>query len=101
MVGNKVKRICYDHQMSLASLTSLATVAFHLRNKKLNFEEWKQQLSSKSPTATSWFTLVKLETFLMMYVRSIREGKFKLFVHICVIFFLGCLHWTMSITRDP
>ena len=66
--------------MSLASLTSLATKAFHLRNKELNFEEWKQQLSSKSPTAAFWFTLVKLETFLMKYVRSIREGNFKLFL---------------------
>ena len=80
MVGNKVKRTLYVHQASLASLTSLATEAFNLCNEELNFEDWKQQLSSKSPTATFWFTLLDLENFLMMYVRSIREGNFKLFI---------------------
>ena len=67
LVGNKVKRIRYAHQISLASLISLATKAFNLRTEELTFEDWKQQLSSKSPTAVFWFTLLELEAVLMMY----------------------------------
>ena len=66
--------------MSLESLTSLATETFNLHNEELNFEDWKQQLSSRSSTEKFWFTLVELETLSMMYVRSIRGGNFKLFV---------------------
>ena len=84
LVDNELKRTRYTHQVSLASLTSLAAEAFNLGNKELNFEDWKQQLSSKSPTAAFCFTLPELENFLMMYVRSISQGNFKLFV--------SCLH---------
>ena len=83
-------------------MTSLATKAFNLYNEELNFEDWKQQLSSKSPTATFWFTLLELETVLMMYVRSIREGNFKLFVS-CLrdiipwMFALDHIHYARSL----
>ena len=61
-------------------LTLLTAEAFNLWNKELNFEDWKQQLSSKSPTAAFCLTLPELENFLMMYLRSISQGNFKLFV---------------------
>ena len=84
-------------------MTSLATETFNLCNEGLNFENWKQQLSSKSPTAVFWFTLLELETFLMMYVRSIREGNFKLFVSclsdiIPSIFALDHIHYARWLT---
>ena len=75
LVGNKIKRTRYAHQVLPASLTSLANKAFNLCTEELTYEDCKQQFSSKSPTAAFWFTLLELETVLMMYVRSISEGS--------------------------
>ena len=84
-------------------MTSLATKAFNLCNKELNFEDWKQQLSSKSSTAAFWFTLLELETVLVMHIRTIREGSFKLVVS-CLrdispwIFALDHIHYVRWLT---
>ena len=40
----------------------------------------KQQLPSRPSNEMFWFTLVEPETLLMIYVQSIRESNFKLFV---------------------
>ena len=103
LVGNKVKQTRCAHQESLAFLTSLETQAFNLCNEGLNFQNWTQQLSSKSATAAFWFTVLELKIFLMMYVLSIREGDFKLFV-LCLcniipwMFALDYIHYALWLT---
>ena len=81
--GNHVKRSRYAHQISLASLVKLAKIAFDKQTEDTSYNDWKNNLSMKCATANYWFTVIDLEKKLFMFVRSLREAKFHLFVR-CV-----------------
>ena len=78
--GNHVKRSRYAHQLSLASLVKLAKIAFDKQTVHTSYNDWKNSLSKKCATANYWFTVIDLEKKLFMFVRSLREAKFHLFV---------------------
>lgn len=69
-----IKRSRYAHQVTLASLATLAKDAFSACDESSNYDEWKNQISNASATAKFWFTVIDLETILFMFIRSLRTS---------------------------
>ena len=78
--GLKIKRIRHAHQVSLAALIKLARQALEAQNKYLDYSYWKRHRCSQSTTVSYWFTVINLEVLLFMFIRSLRERDFPLFV---------------------
>ena len=49
LVGNKVKRTQYAHEISLSLLSLALSKHSNVKNNIYIFEAWKEQLSIKSP----------------------------------------------------
>ena len=81
--GAKIKRSRYAHQLSLASLYVLARDAFNEQTAQASSDDWKLELSSKSVNAKYWFTVIELEILLFMFIKSLRDADFELYVR-CV-----------------
>ena len=62
-------------------LLKLAQEAFKTSGIE-SFESWKKQRIQESPTANYWFTAIDLILILFMFVKSIRESNFKLYVKV-------------------
>ena len=77
---SKVKRSRYAHQVSLASLVKLAKDGFESQSEYSNCNKWKKNRCAHSSTANYWFTVIDLEILLFIFIRSLREGNFSLFV---------------------
>ena len=78
--GSKLKRSRYAHQVSLAALIKLARQAFEAQNEYLDYSDWKRHRCSHSSSVSYWFTVIDLEVLLFMFIRSLREGDFPLFI---------------------
>ena len=78
--GSKIKRSGYAHQVPLAALIKLARQAFEAQNKYLDYIDWKRHRCSHSTTTSYWFTVIDPEVLRFMFIRSLREGSFPLFV---------------------
>ena len=86
------------HQVSLAALIKLARQAFEAQNDYLDFSDWKRHRCSQSTTVSYRFTVIHLEVWLFMFIHSLREGDFPLFITSLEIFvpwmfFLHDIHY--------
>ena len=81
LTGKKIKRTRYAHQVSLTCLLKLSKDAFKNQEERSDksFEEWKNEVSQTSATASFWFSVIELETLLFMLIKSLRLGYFSLF----------------------
>ena len=74
--GNKVKRSHYAHQVSLAALIKLAQDLYMIAaNATQSLEDWLNGKSENSINARYWFTVIKLETLLFLFVASNQLSK--------------------------
>ena len=57
LTGKKIKRTRYAHQVSLTCLLKLSKDAFKNQEERSDksFEEWKDEVSQMSATASFWF----------------------------------------------
>ena len=58
----------------------LAQRAIDTQPDDTSFELWQVGREEQSATAKFWFSTIKLETLLFMFVRSLRESNFDLFI---------------------
>ena len=78
-----VKRSRYACQVSAASLSLLLQQAWNAYDKEgdlLSFPEWVSLRCSASAQFKHWYTFLELELLLLLFMRSIREGAFGMFV---------------------
>ena len=73
-----IKRSRYAHEVTLASLATLAEIDFD-NSYDLDFKTWRSKLSNQSPTAKFWFSVMDMDKILFMFIRSLRESNFDLF----------------------
>ena len=79
--GNKDKRSRYAHQVSLAALIKLAQDSYTTQNDGTqSLEDWLSEICEISVNARYWLTVIKLETLLFLFVLSIRDANFDLFL---------------------
>ena len=75
-----IKRARYANQVTLSALITLATDAFRSQSEYSSYKEWQENISNKSVTAKYWFTVIELQVLLFMFIRSLRESNFDMFI---------------------
>ena len=78
---NNIKRARYTLQITLCSMFKLLSDAIP-ENCELSPYDWLTKKSTESTSFLYWKLVIDLEILILMYVRSIREGNFKLHVEI-------------------
>ena len=79
--SSHVKRTRYAHQVTLSVLLQLHRSALQC-SEQSTYEEWKAKRMDDSVTALYWFTVTDLIVMLFMFVRSLRESNFRLYMQI-------------------
>ena len=86
---NEIKRARYTLHITLCSLFKLLDEAMPDTPTDMSPYNWLEQKSNASSSCLYWKLVIDLELIILMYIRSIREGDFKL--HIEVLYLL--LSW--------
>ena len=94
-----VNLAAYAHQVTYAALHNLMMEAYRdeMKNKteQVPFDEWKAEKEQKHPTFMFWSLILGLETLYHMFKRSLREGKFQLYMERLVAWYI----WTQALDR--
>jgi len=86
--ASHVTRSRYAHQVSACALFICQQQAYqeYLNSsgceEQLDFNDWVKRQCNEYPQFLYWTTVLELELLILEYVRSIREGKFQLYVQI-------------------
>ena len=92
-------RTRHGHQVCALALLKLQQDAF-LSSETLhdeeNIEAWRQKMVEKSPTFQFWDSVLRMEIIGLIFVRAHHEANFPLYVKLCVLWFLGSLHWIIT-----
>ena len=86
---NNIKRARYTLQITLCALFKLLCDAMPDDIPDLSPYDWLSQKSKENTSFLYWKLVIDLEILILMYVRSLREGNFKL--HLEVVYLL--LSW--------
>ena len=89
--GSIVKRSRYSHQVTLATLILLSKQAFEAQSTFDNYDEWRAFNEKESVSTKYWFTVIDMELILFMFVKSLRESNFDLFIR-CIEQMMPWMH---------
>lgn len=83
-----IKRTRYAHQVTLMALYILKQAAFDdycesTTGPHESFDMWESRCRSNVPLCQFWSMIQELELLMCRFVRSLREGDFKLYVQTC------------------
>ena len=76
--ASPVKKARYVYQVIVAVLHSLMMEAYDA--KEQSYDVWLADRRKKSPHFEYWFTCLKIECWMLLFVQSIRSGNFEMFV---------------------
>ena len=86
--ASHVKRTRYAHHVTAASLHILQgsayesyCVALEKTEVPLSFELWCSAKAQEHPQFYYWSVILELELLMNMYIKSLREGNFKLYIN--------------------
>ena len=70
------------HQYTAAALYSLLKDAYFSANpnEESPLGEWTENMSKSSPTFKFWLTALNLQILLLVFLRAVRLGDFKLYL---------------------
>ena len=85
---HNIKRTRYAHQLSVMYLHLLKHTAYSVYCSAVHGtaesqQVWEQLSRAESPQFKHWPTITELELLMCRFIRSLREGHFPLYVHIC------------------
>lgn len=86
--ASHITRSRYAHQVSACALHILQTTAYQAytescgTEKQLDFVSWAKEQRQQHPQFQYWATVLELELLVLELVRSIREGKFLLYIQV-------------------
>ena len=78
--ANYIKQARYCLQVSLCALYIKLTDAKDKSNSSLTPTEWLQERKNDNGMCYYWYLIVMLEMDILLYIRSLRESNYKLFV---------------------
>ena len=78
--ANYIKQARYCLQVSLCALYIKLTDAKDKSNSSLTPTEWLQERKNDNGMSYYWYLIVMLEMDILLYIRSLRESNYKLFV---------------------
>ena len=79
---NNIKRARYTLQIILCSLFQQLREAMSATNTDLTPYNWLTQKSKESTSCMYWKNVIDVQILILVYIRSIREGNFKLHVEV-------------------
>jgi len=65
-----LQRQAYDHHLELSDEC----------DEELEFDDWCQQQAKTCPQFDYWATVLQLELAVLVYVRSLRQGSFQMYL---------------------
>ena len=77
---NSIKRARYTLQLSLCALFTMLEDAAGENLTNISAYEWLCQKSTESEVFLYWKMVIELEISILVYIRSIREGNFQLYI---------------------
>jgi hypothetical protein len=78
--ASHVTRTRRAHQVTACALYILQHKVYAEYTGSLGFDEWCKEHTNTSPQFQYWSITLQLEILLLLYVRSLREGNFQLYV---------------------
>ena len=103
--ASHITRTRHIHQVTALSLAKLQQNAFVRRNEtsdvhdEKDFKTWREEIIAVSPTYRFWDLILRTELFILMFVRSQREGDFPLYVECLqslMFLFFALYHYNYS-----
>ena len=79
---NHIHKARYSVQLSLVSIYTCLKKAHKASNSVLSLFSWAEERSSSSPMFKYWMLIMKFQINYLVFIRSMREGNFKLFANI-------------------
>ena len=92
---NDIKRSRYCLQVALCSIYKLLKVAHENSREDLSLLKWLDKRCEKSQMAFYWRQILQFEIQVLVFLRSIREGNFPLYVE--TLFFF--LKWYFALDK--
>ena len=92
---NNIKRARYTWQITLCALFIKLREATSVNETDLSPYDWLTQKSKNNASFLYWKCVIDLEINVLLYIRSIREGNFKL--HVEVLYKLLSWYFIMTI----
>ena len=80
--GSHVKRACRIHEVSAVCFTKLKANAYANSKTDKSFVDWNEEQCSNSPTFFFWDLILRIQLWILTFVRSIRERKIELYINI-------------------
>ena len=82
--GAHVKRTRHAHQVTSSALSIMLRTAYDAycldTSEPLPFDDWCVKQVEASPQLHYWYMVMHLECLMLVFVRSIREGNFPLYI---------------------
>ena len=82
--GAHVKRTRHAHQVTSSALSIMLRTAYDAycldTSEPLPFDDWCVKQVEASPQFHYWYMVMHLECLMLVFVRSIREGNFPLYI---------------------
>ena len=82
--GAHVKRTRHAHQITSSALSIMLRTAYDAycldTSEPLPFDDWCVKQIEASPQFHYWYMVMHLECLMLVFVRSIREGNFPLYI---------------------
>lgn len=83
--GAHVKRTRHAHQVTSSALSILLHAAYDSyvlgTNAPMTLDDWIVKQEEAYPQFKYWYMVMHLESLLLVYVRSLREGNFMLYIN--------------------
>ena len=81
---NHIHKSRYSVQLSVVLKYTCLKKAHRASNSVLPLFSWAEERSSSSPMFKYWMLIMKFQIKYLVFIRSMREGNFKLFVKILI-----------------
>ena len=85
--GHHIKRTRYVHQVSLVLQSLLKINAYTEYTSPINdhktFDVWNKKQSDEIHMFKYWSLVIDVDLLMCLFVRSLREGDFHLYVQVC------------------
>lgn len=86
--ASHVTKTRYAHQVTVCALFNQMNTAYEqyqlscaaYGESPLSLDDWKEFLAEESPTFHFWLLIMQLEVLLLVFLASLREGNFSLYV---------------------
>ena len=86
---NDIKRSRYCLQVSVVFIQTLLKRAHVESGSALSVLDWLDEAANSSQICFYWEMILNFEVLRLIYMRSIREGNFELYLHRCIACCLG------------